>query len=279
MMDCHSHLVPPWLRTPGSAAWRDPWFAVCHASEQPRFASGSDVLAALDEAGLEQAVVFGWPFADPGLLRDVNDYVAAEAAAGAGRLIGFATVNPGRPEAVAELRRAAEIGLRGLGELNCDGQGFELAWEGGLRRTLLHCAEASWPVLLHASEPVGHAYGGKGTATPDRLWRLLVPLQAEARQLRLCLAHLGGGLPFYAHMPEVRRVCQGLWFDTAALPYLYDASALVAVSALIGAERICLGSDFPLLRPRRYLAALATLPEAERAIVTGAAGSSWLNGD
>ena len=276
MIDCHSHVVPPWLRPPGSAAWRDPWFAICHAGEKPRFAAGADVLAALDEAGLERAVIFGWPFADPGLLREVNDYVAAETAAGGGRLIGFATVNPGHPDALREVQRAHEMGLGGLGELNCDGQGFELAWEGALRRTLMTCAELSWPVLMHASEPVGHAYGGKGLATPDRLWRLLGPLQREAPRLRLCLAHLGGGLPFYAHMPEVRRVCAGLWFDTAALPYLFDAAVLAQVSSLLGAERICFGSDFPLLRPQRYRAALAALSEVDRGSVMDLAGRSWL---
>ncbi|NNM97947.1 MAG: amidohydrolase [Candidatus Dormibacteraeota bacterium] len=276
MIDCHTHLVPPWLRDPGSAAWRDPWFEVCHASAKPRFASGVDVLAALDEAGAQRAVIFGWPFADPGLLREVNDYVAAEAAAGAGRLVGFATVNPDRPEALAEIERTSEIGLRGLGELNCDGQGFELAWGGGLRRTLMTCAEVAWPVLLHASEPVGHAYGGKGLATPDRLWRLLGPLQEEAGQLRLCLAHLGGGLPFYSHMPEVKRVCARLWFDTAALPYLYDDAVLAELSALIGAERICFGSDFPLLRPRRYQSTLSALSEVDRHTLLEVAGRSWL---
>ncbi|MHB1524793.1 MAG: amidohydrolase family protein [Candidatus Dormibacteria bacterium] len=276
MIDCHAHVLPPWLRPAASAAWRDPWFSVCHAAEPSRFAAGADVLAALDEAGLERAVIFGWPFADPGLLREVNDYVAAEAAGGGGRLIGFATVNPGHPDAPREVERAHALGLRGLGELNCDGQGFELAWEGSLRSTLMACAELSWPALLHASEPVGHPYGGKGLATPERLWRLLEPLQQEAPRLRLCLAHLGGGLPFYAHMPEVQRVCARLWFDTAALPYLYQAAVLAQVISVLGAERICFGSDFPLLAPKRYLPTLEGLSEADRGVVMGGASSSWL---
>ncbi len=276
MIDGHCHLLPLHLRVPGSKAWRDPWFAACHAMEFPRFASGEDVVQALDEVGLEQAVVFGWPFADPGLLREVNDYTAAEVGASGGRLIGFATVNPGQASAGAEIGRCQGLGLSGLGELNCDAQGFNLAWEGGLRSTLKRCEEMDWPVLLHASEPVGHLYPGKGTATPGRLWRLLEPMVQAAPGLRLCLAHLGGGLPLYGHMPEVRDLCQRLWFDTAAIPYLYRPGVLRAVTELLGADRICFGSDFPLLRPARYRVQLEEMSESAARQWLAPATRAWL---
>lgn len=276
MIDCHCHLVPPWLRAPGSAAWKDPWFASCHEGKSPRFAAGADVIGAIDEAGITTAVVFGWPFADSGLLRECNDYVAAEATNSAGRLIGFATVNPGHQEARRELQRGRDLGLLGLGELNCDAQGFGLAWEGGLRATLKSCDEMGWPVLLHASEPVGHLYPGKGLATPGRVWKMMEPLQREAPELRLCLAHLGGGLAFYVHMPEVRRVCERLWFDSAALPFLYDRGILAQLAQLLGEGRICFGSDFPLLGPGRYGPQLEVLTEAERRSFMEDAARSWL---
>lgn len=257
MLDGHCHLLPPWLRPRGSAAWRDPWFTLCHDGPAARFASGADVVSALDDVGGQRAVVFGWPFTDPGLLREVNDYVAAEIAAHPQRLVGFAVVNPAQPGAAAELERCREVGLCGLGEVNADAQGFDLEWAGGLRRCLLQCRDLGWPALVHASEPVGHEYPGKGSATPDRLWRLVAPLLEEAEGLRLCLAHLGGGLPFYAWMPEVREVCRRLWFDTAALPFLYRGMVLDHLGDLVGRDRICFGSDFPLLTPRRYLPQLA----------------------
>ncbi len=263
VIDGHCHLLPPELREPSSAAWKDRWFADCHAGVAPRFASGQDVLTALDSVGLERAVVFGWPFADPGLLREGNDYVASEVGGSGGRLVGFATVNPAKLGALQELRRCEGMGLKGLGELNCDAQGFGLAWEGGLRATLHSCQEVGWPVLLHASEPVGHTYAGKGTATPGRLWKLLQPLLADAPDLRLCLAHLGGGLPLYCNMPEVARICRSIWFDTAAVPYLYDTGVLPSLVSLLGSDRLCFGSDFPLLAPGRYSAHLAAMSEAE----------------
>jgi predicted TIM-barrel fold metal-dependent hydrolase len=269
VLDGHCHLVPPWLREAGSAAWHDPWFATCHGGARPRFASGQEVVAELDREGGGRAVVFGWPFSDSGLLAEVNDWVAGEVARYPTRLTGFAMVNPASDRAVPELERCRSMGLAGLGELNADGQGFELDWQGGLRRTLMACSDLAWPALLHCSEPVGHDYAGKGTATPDRLWRLLSPLLEEAEGLRLCLAHLGGGLPLYAHMPEVARLCRGLWFDTAALPYLYSEGVLAEVSRLIGRGRICFGTDFPLLPPSRYRTHLEAVP-------TPGGGDFWL---
>ncbi|MGH7697252.1 MAG: amidohydrolase family protein [Candidatus Dormibacteria bacterium] len=275
LTDVHCHLLPPELRPRDAPSWRDPWFAACMAGERTRFAAGDDVLAALELAGLERAVVFGWPFADPGLLAQVNDYVAAEAARAPDRLLGLAVVNPARPGWEAELERSRSLGLVGVGELNSDAQGFELAFAGGLARLLNLAAEISWPVLLHASEPVGHRYPGKGSARPERLWELLAPALEQLPQLRLCLAHLGGGLPLFAHMPEVRTLCQRLWFDTAALPFLYHQQVLPALEELLGPGRLCLGSDFPLLPPARYRHLWGGDAPGAGAIV-GEGPASWL---
>lgn len=273
--DVHCHLLPPELRRPPSPSWGDAWFAACHANSAD-FASGRDVVKSLDEARLDRAVVFGWPFADPGLLAEVNDYVAREVSASEGRLVGLAVINPGRPGWEGELARCRSLGLQGVGEVNSDAQGFPLRFEGGLKQSLLTLEEMDWPLLLHASEPVGHQYPGKGLAGPGQLWELLVPALRTAPGIRVCLAHLGGGLPFYAHMPEVLDLCRQLWFDTAALPYLYQPGVLEGVEQLVGPGRICFGSDFPLLLPARYQEHLAGLPESERASMHHDGPGSWL---
>jgi hypothetical protein len=273
--DVHCHLLPPELRQPPAASWQDTWFAACHA-DAADFAAGDQVVASLKGAQLDRAVVFGWPFADPGLLTEVNDYVAQEVAASGGRLVGMAMINPGRPGWEAELARCRGLGLRGVGELNADAQGFELRFEAGLRAALLTLEEMEWPLMLHASEPVGHQYPGKGTAEPRRLWELLSPALRSSPGLRVCLAHLGGGLPFYAHMPEVLDLCKQLWFDTAALPYLYQPWTVAAVGQLLGKGRICFGSDFPLLLPTRYREHLARLPEAVVESIHREAPQAWL---
>ena len=67
------------------------------------------------------------------------------------------------------------------------------------------------------------------------------------------LAHLGGGLPFYEAMPEVAEALSNVWYDTAALPYLYRASVIEAAVATSGATSILFGTDYPLLTHRRVM--------------------------
>ena len=104
-------------------------------------------------------------------------------------------------------------------------------------------------VLVHSSEPVGHHYPGKGKTTPDKLWAFI---QNFPHNTIVC-AHWGGGLPFYALMPEVLRDMQNVYFDTAASPFLYSPTVFESVAGLVGAERILLGTDYPLLPQTRLL--------------------------
>ena len=195
-----------------------------------------------------------------------NDHLIAVQRAHPDRLTCFATVSPARPGAVDELRRCADEGLRGVGELNADAQGFDLdgadidPWRS-------RAPSSAIPMVLHCSEPVGHDYPGKGTATPGSV----AGFAMRNPELHLVCAHLGGGLPFYAHMPEVAELCRRLWFDTAAGPFLYAPTAYRAVADLCGADRLLFGSDHPLLPARRYIDAFAQaeLTAAERALVMG----------
>jgi predicted TIM-barrel fold metal-dependent hydrolase len=261
-VDAHVHVVPEALA--GRAA-ADPWFAACHAGGR-RVAGEAELLTHMESEGLDRAVVLAWPFADPRLCAEANDFAAGLQRRHPDRVVGCGVVQPASPEAPGELRRIAALGLRGVGELNADAQGWDLAWDGVARLAEIS-AELDLPWTVHCSEPVGHDYPGKGTSTPDRLVRFL----GRAGSLRVVAAHLGGGLPFYAHMPEVAELCRHLWFDTAALPLLYRPSALAAVAGLVGADRLLLGSDFPLLGLGRYGAALeeAGLAEEARRLVVG----------
>ena len=201
------------------------------------------------DAGVAHSVMCGFPWSDPGLCRTNNDWMAEVSAASEGRLSWLGIVVPQDPAAAQEAERCFALGARGIGELNADGQGFELTASGQLDALIGTCVAAERPILLHATEPVGHAYPGKGSATPDRLLDFL----AAFPNLDVVLAHWGGGLPFYELMPEVAARCRRVRYDTAASPYLYRHDILTAAAALVGPERILWGSDFPVLGQRRFL--------------------------
>ena len=277
VVDAHVHVLPDRVRANldqiGAA---DGWFGACHSGQRAVVSSAEELVAAMDEAGVDRAVCFTWPFSDPALCTEGNDYLAAAVARFPDRLVGFAIVQPGDPGAAGEVRRCARLGLRGLGELNADAQGWALEDDALLSPLVAACNEVRFPWTLHCSEPVGHTYPGKGTATPDRV----AALAERHPELRIIGAHLGGGLPFYAHMPEIRALCRAnLWFDTAAAPFLYDTAAYRTVIDLVGADRLLFGSDHPLLRAPRYLDALRTLhlDDGEREAVLGGNAAALLD--
>jgi predicted TIM-barrel fold metal-dependent hydrolase len=273
IIDSHVHILPAVMRDARERLTElDPWFGVCHGGARS-IVTADELLATMDASGIDRSVCFGWPFADPAHCAEVNDHLIEVQRAHPDRLTCFATVSPARPGAVDELRRCAGEGLRGTGELNADAQGFDLD-AAAIDEVAVACVELEVPMVLHCSEPVGHEYPGKGTATPG----LIASFALRHPALRLVCAHLGGGLPFYAHMPEIAELCRRLWFDTAAGPYLYTPAAYRTVADLCGADRLLFGSDYPLLPARRYIDAFAQaeFSAAERAQVMGGNAAALL---
>jgi uncharacterized protein len=266
IIDAHVHVLSPALRARRDGiAQADPWFAACHEGDR-RIATVDELLTEMDATGVDRSLCYGWPFADPLLCAEANDHLAEAQRRHGDRLVAFGCVNPGHRDAVQELRRCADLGLRGIGELNCDAQSFSLD-DPRVEDAAAVSAALGLPWTLHCSEPVGHAYAGKGTATPDRV----AAFATRNTALQLICAHLGGGLPFYAHMPEIAQLCRRLWFDTAAAPFLYEPSAYRSVADLVGADRVLFGSDFPLLTVDRYKRAFraASLEDPELRAVMG----------
>jgi predicted TIM-barrel fold metal-dependent hydrolase len=218
-------------------------------------ASAGELLAAMDEAGLEQAVVAGFAFTAAADLDEQNECIRAAAAEGRGRLIALATVNPSLPGWEAMARAAIDGGARGFGELRPGNQGWDPLGAEGI--ALCGMAEdAGLALLWHVSEPVGHAYPGKkGGISPAEL----IDVAMAFPELKMVGAHLGGGASFYLGMPEVRAAIGNLYFDTAAVTLLYDDESVSRLVALAGADRVMFGSDYPLLSPRRQLQRIKAL--------------------
>ncbi len=261
IVDAHCHILPPsFAERRREMAARDATFAAILADPSARIADAPSLLGAMSRDGVDHAVVMGMGWADYQVAVEANDYLIEAVATHPSRITGFASVNPlWGDAAVDETERCFAAGLRGIGELHPDTQGIDIT-DVTVMAPLMDLARAlGLPLLLHCSEPVGHQYPGKGKTTPDKVWRLIENFPGNA----IICAHWGGGLPFYALMPEVGASLKNVYFDSAASPFLYRPGIYPAAASLVGAERILFASDYPLMRPSRPISEISGEPLAQ----------------
>ena len=269
IIDFHTHIVPPRIRDDRERYAGDPLFALLYSSPKAKLATAEDLIAAMDKDGVDMSVALNIGWSSPDLCALTNDYIMESVARYPTRLVGFGAVVPEPPDvALREIERCARGGMRGIGEMRLDrrllGSGGSIAADelvnGVIANKLI--------LLLHCSEPVGHRYPGKGDTTPEGLY----PVIERFPDLSLVCAHWGGGLPFYALMPEVKKALKSVFFDTAASPFLYAPQIYRQVVQVLGAEHVLFGSDYPLLTPGRLLKEIRSLElprETEESILSG----------
>lgn len=269
IVDFHTHIFPPDVADNRDAyVAADATFSTLYGSPKAHIASAEDLIASMDEAGIDASVALGFAWRDLDHCRRHNDYLLEAASQSAGRIIAFCTLPlAAGPDAVAaEARRCIECGARGFGELRPDSVAVDL--DPPEMSQALQYAGAGGPLLFHVTEPVGHAYPGKEGFALDAFYRFVVAHPG----LRVIGAHWGGGLPFYALMPEVKLALEHAAFDTAGTSLLYDASVYRRGVDSVGAGHVLFGSDFPLLRQgrsRRRIEEDAGLTDEEIAAVLG----------
>ncbi|PKB73112.1 MAG: hypothetical protein BZY75_03505 [SAR202 cluster bacterium Io17-Chloro-G7] len=269
LIDAHCHVLPPDFQNRRSSLLdHDATFADLFAKPNARMATATDLLGAMDRGGVSKAVIMGFGWAGEDVSREANDYLIESALSYNGQLSAFCSVNPSWGDAaVMELERCALAGAVGVGELHPDSQGFDITDKGLMAPIMDRARRFGMPVVVHSSEPVGHQYPGKGHTTPDRLYRFIENFPDNT----IICAHWGGGLPFYALMPEVPEVIKNVYFDTAVSPFLYGPDVLPTVVGLIGPEKILFGTDYPLIQPKRLLRYIdeANLEEADKEAILG----------
>ena len=269
IVDFHTHIFPPWLIEQRERyLQRDATFAELFADPKAKMATAEELIEAMDEDGVDRSVAMGIGWTDQGVAREVNDYIIESVGRYPERIVGFASISPAwGSAAVHEAERCADSGLRGIGELHPDSQGYDIGDEKTMAPLMEVARQRGLIVTTHSSEPVGHTYAGKGETTPAKLWRFV---QSFPDNTIVC-AHWGGGLPFYALMPEVAESLANVYFDSAASPFLYRPEVFESVKGLVGVERILMGSDFPLLRASRLVTQVeeSGLSQDDKAAILG----------
>jgi predicted TIM-barrel fold metal-dependent hydrolase len=270
IIDFHTHIFPPWLKERRDEYVKsDRCFSLLYSQPKTRMATAEELLASMDEAGIDLSVVLNAGWVSHELCVKTNDYILDSVSRYPTRLVGFCAIQPRAGDAaIAEIERCAKAGAKGIGELRADVQGFDLADKKTMKPLVDAVLKHNLIFLTHSSEPVGHEYSGKGSITPDILYSFITAFP----NLKLVCAHWGGGLPFYALMPEVAKALANVFFDTAATVFLYKPEIFEQMSRIIGSDKILFGTDYPLMHQNRVLAQVQSsqLPEKDKARILGA---------
>lgn len=201
------------------------------------WATPEQMIANMDAAGIEKAVVLGWYWENSATcienigwqLEWIRDYSK--------RFIAFAPFNAnGGQTAFDSVKRALDFGFKGIGELNPPAQGYDYENE-WLDRILSMISEYNAIVNFHVTDPSTHDYPGK-IETPIQSLKAMVDRHPKTKFI---FAHLGGMM----ELPELKRL-PNVYLDTAATPLLYDSDIYRKAIEQIGVDRILFGTDYPL---------------------------------
>jgi predicted TIM-barrel fold metal-dependent hydrolase len=251
IIDFHTHIVSPKIKqNRDDYARQCRSFASIFSDPKAKLATAEEIIAAMDNDSVDVSVVLNYGWSTQLLCAEVNDYILDSITRYSKRLVGFCSVVPSEDEAaLREVERCIQNGAKGIGELRLDDHLKKKKSLAAVKPIVDIIIKHNSILLTHTSEPVGHQYSGKGEATPDMIYRLITTFP----DLKLVCAHWGGGLPFYALMPEVKAALKNVYFDTAASPFLYTPQIYSQVVQLVGADKILFGSDYPLIPQRRFL--------------------------
>ncbi len=267
IIDFHTHIFPPQIKKNRSRYIdSDPCFALLYSNPKAKLITADELIASMDRAGVDISVILNIGWTTHELCLETNDYILESISRYPQRLVGFCSLQLHSPEAaLKEIERCIRGGIKGVGELRPDMQLFDMGDDQLFNPLVDIMKKHNLIMLIHASEPVGHIYPGKGVVTPE----VLYPFIVNNPELTIVCSHWGGGLPFYALMPEVKRAISNVYFDTAASPLLYSPRIYEQAVQLVGADKILFGSDYPLLQQERCLKEIEScnLPEDSRNLI------------
>ncbi|NLV82125.1 MAG: amidohydrolase family protein [Synergistaceae bacterium] len=249
IVDAHVHIYPPEFESNrDSIATGEPWFDKLTKSKVHRWVSAEDLIASMDKNNIACSYATSFAFHDQGLCRIANDYVLNAAKQYPNRIKALTVVSPNRPGACEEIARCAEEGAIGVGEIFPEGQNFDITNTSETWRLVSSCLEHNLFLMFHTAEQVGHQYSGKGNVGAKEAAKFCL----NHSDIKVIFSHFGAGLWAFEAMPEMKLILSNAYYDTAAMPWLYNEKILDAIFAIGAGHKILFGSDWPILDFSKY---------------------------
>ncbi|MCI0391584.1 MAG: amidohydrolase family protein [Acidobacteria bacterium] len=200
-----------------------------HGLHHNRRYSAEQLLEAMDRFGVDRSVVIPFPVVED--YREAHDEIARAVKAHPDRVVGAACAYPyiGKEKYRDEVRRCVEeLGFRAL-KLQPQFQPLDPLLPIGdfLYETAL---EFKLPVIIHT-----------GTGIPYALPSLYIVPARRFPELKIILAHCGGGGMFFAEAIVAAMSCENIWLELSTLlPH-----QILQVLRHVASSRLMIGSDLP----------------------------------
>lgn len=247
MIDIHTH--PCWLRDEETYSHFEASGQIPAASLEPYFEAIADV---------DKAVALAF-WAPDSRITVSNAFVAEVVRQDPGRIVGFASVDPRSPTAIAELDDAiANLGLQGLKlapvyqHFVPDDRAYWPLYE--------RVQELDVPIMWHQGTSFMVPEGPLEAAPPHRL----DVIARSFPQIKMVIAHFG--YPWPREVVAMLRRHPNLYTDISVLAdrpwFLYNA--LVDALEYGAQDKILLGSDYPAFTARQTVDALRKINDFAR---------------
>jgi len=257
IVDVHTHFFPKEMSLNRSKFCKlDKNFNLLYSDEKINIPTENELLEIINKFPSIKLVVQSISYIDYELSKYTNDFLL-ELSKNYDQIKVFGSINTnwGTDKCIEEINRINQLGAAGIGELHPDIQGFDILDFNAFDPIVENLISNNMLINFHSSEPVGHDYNGKGKMHPDILYKFAL----NYKELKIIYSHLGGGLPIYYLMPEIMRDLNNVYYDTAALQFLYDPKIVKIFHEIIGEDKILFGSDYGLIEIDRAINSILQL--------------------
>lgn len=228
--------------------------------------SYEEMIEEYQEAGIERAVLLAWDAeTNTGNPPVTNEHVASVRDEYPDTFVGFASVDPHKPDCVAAARRAVE-------DLDLSGFKFQQIAQGFDPSDPAHVelfetiADLGVPVIFHGGTSTlgAGAPGGRELKIEYGRPMLVDRVAAAHPTLDILLAH-----PAFPWEREQLAVCQqkgNVWMDLSGWHPRYIDEQVLHYAGTMLQDSVMFGTDYPMIRPDRWLASFAEHTEYDEAV-------------
>jgi len=250
IIDFHTHIFSPDIVKNRKLYFSDSHFFLLNENFKSKIIDAKELYNSMIQNNVNHSVVMGFPWLDEDIAFQQNKYFSEMGKLYKNKIFPFGIVPIHNKKPIKDIvKEIYDLGLYGIGEIAFYENGFSNKEADFLNEILENAKIYDLPVNIHINEPIGHNYNGKYSPNFELLYKII----KQNSQNKIILSHFGGGIFIYELMPEVKNEFKNVFYDIAATPFLFDKKIYQNAVDIIGSEKILFGTDFPLLKPDRYI--------------------------